>query len=119
MSDTPQKDENLLENGEPEAIEHAKSDMFSRPSGFRAAVVREVWAKAPDGPEPDTKLDWRNGIKVGPWKEGQSRADVWDMGHKVAWYKVVEELKKVDGVTRKDVLDEFNNLDNLGVEDPV
>lgn len=115
MSDKP--NEPLLETGESEAIEQSK-DMFSRPSGFRVDAIKAVWEKAPDGPEPDTKMDWRSGIKVGPWKFGESRADVWDMGHKVAWYKVVDELKKVDGITRKEVLDEFNNVDNLGVEDP-
>lgn len=86
----------VLENGESEATELAK-DIFSRPSGFRVDSIKAVWEKAEDGPEQDTKLDWRNGIKVGPWKFGESRADVWDMGHIVAWYKVVDELKKVDG----------------------
>lgn len=108
----------MLENGEPEGQREGE-DIFSRPSGFRLPVIKAVWEKAPPGPGPDTRKDWRNGVVVGPWKEGQSRDGIWDMGHIVAWYKVVDELKKVDGITRAEVLDEYNDIDNLGVEDPV
>lgn len=94
-------------------------DIFSRPSEFRQSAVLEVWARATPVPgKPDHRYDWRNGKLVGPWKEGESRDGIWDMGHKEAWYKVVERLKQVDGITREQVLDEFNDLDNLGVEDP-
>ena len=122
-------------------------DIFSRPSGFRKSVVLEVWEKAdrlsPEqveeintakdengedkykDKEPEHyRSDWRNGIIVGAWEPLDSnnqlnnRDDIWDMGHREAWYKVVERLRKVDGITREDVLDEFNNIENLGAEDP-
>lgn len=113
-----EQESNVLEDGEQESLA-AEGDIFSRPSKFRLSAVRAVWDKAPRGPKRNTRMDWRNGVVVGPWKEGESRDGIWDMGHVVAWYKVVDELRKVEGVTRKDVLDEFNNIDNLGVEDPV
>lgn len=114
---TENNQDHTLENGAPEVI--GGEDIFSRPSGFRIGAVKAVWEKAPPGPEANTRYDWRNGVVVGPWQYGQSRDGIWDMGHIVAWYKVVDELKKVDGITRTDVIDEFNNIDNLGVEDPV
>lgn len=96
-----------------------EDDIFSRPSEFRQSTILEVWDKAkPVKGKPDHRYDWRNGTLIGPWKEGESRAGVWDCGHIEPWYKVVDKLKKVDGITREMVLDEFNDIDNLGVEDP-
>lgn len=110
MSDTP-KDQT--------AQGAVEEDIFSRPSEFRVDTVLAVWDKAKRVPgKPNHRYDWRNGILIGPWEPGESRDGVWDMGHIEPWYKVVEELKKVDGITREQVIDEFNNLDNLGVEDP-
>src|SRR5690606_17325518 len=34
-------------------------------------------------------------------------------------YKVVERLKKKPDITRQEVLDAFNDVNNLGVEDPI
>lgn len=102
-----------------EENQNAAEDIFSRPSEFRQSAVLAVWERAkPVKGKPDHRYDWRNGIVVGPWKPGENRDGIWDMGHKEAWYKVVERLKKVEGITREQVLDEFNDLDNLGVEDP-
>jgi DNA polymerase III subunit epsilon len=110
MSDTP-------ENKDAQGA--VADDIFSRPSEFRVDTVLTVWEKAkPVKGKPNHRYDWRNGILIGPWEPGQARDGVWDMGHIEPWYKVVEKLKAVEGITREQVIDEFNNIDNLGVEDP-
>jgi DNA polymerase III subunit epsilon len=107
-----------MANGKENAATAAE-DIFSRPSEFRQSTVLAVWEKGKSvRGKPNHRYDWRNGNVVGPWEPGQSRDGVWDVGHIEPWYKVVERLKKVKGVTREMVLDEFNDLDNLGVEDP-
>ena len=96
-----------------------ESDMFARPHEFRVPSVLAVWDRAQRGSKKDTRIDWRNGKEVGPWQPGQSRDGIWDMGHIEPWYKVVERLKRRKNVTRDDVLDAFNDISNLGVEDPI
>lgn len=97
----------------------AQEDIFSRPSEFRQSTVLAVWEKSQRvRGKPDHRRDWRNGNLIGPWEPGQPRDGVWDVGHIEPWYRVVERLKKVEGVTREMVLDEFNDIDNLAAEDP-
>lgn len=103
-----------------------EGDIFRRPSEFRLSTVLEVWDRAERGPKKDTRIDWRNGTVVGPWTPGENRDGIWDVGHKEAWYKVAERLKRNNArrnpenkMTREEVIDEFNDIDNLGVEDPV
>jgi DNA polymerase-3 subunit epsilon len=97
----------------------AEADIFSRPSKFRQSTVVAVWQKAPPVKgKPHHRYDWRNGLEIGPWETGKSRDGLWDVGHIEPWYKVVDRLRRVDGITRQEVLDEFNNIDNLAVEDP-
>ncbi len=109
----------------PDLVERDPDDIFFRPSEFRKDVVLAVWEKAEDGPEPNTKLDWRTGKVVGPWVPGESRDGIWDMGHIVPWHKVVDRLQYNNSrrlpenkMTRDEVIDEFNDISNLGVEDP-
>lgn len=97
----------------------AEEDIFSRPSEFRQSTVLAVWEKSKHVKgKPNCRYDWRNGNVIGPWEPGESRDGVWDVGHIEPWYKVVERLKTMKGVTREMVLDEFNDLDNLAAEDP-
>ena len=93
-------------------------DLFTRPSGFREEVVLQVWEAAEPGKKPDTRRDWRSGKDLGPWKAGEPRNGIWDVGHIEPWYKVVERLKRRKTITREDVINEFNNIKNLGVENP-
>lgn len=110
--------EDMTEETSKKDAEEEK-DIFFRPSEFRQSTVLAIWEKGKRVKgKPNHRHDWRNGNVVGPWEPGQLRDGVWDVGHIEPWYRVVERLKKVKGVTREMVLDEFNDLENLGVEDP-
>lgn len=90
-------------------------DPNSRPS-FRKGVVESTWnnAKGPDGLVRD-----QNTGDVIYWSPGQSRKDIWDMGH-VPGQKYYDMYQKyIQGeMTPKQFRDWYNNPNNYRPEIP-
>lgn len=82
------------------ALDAGKS-VTRRPRNFRKKTVQDSWDNAANGSKPGTKACPTCGkdVEVAP---GQGPRD-WDVDHQPPWSQ-----RDLDGMTRKDVLDEYN-----------
>jgi hypothetical protein len=87
--------------------EAAATNIFRRPSNFRKGVDSDVWDNAASGPNGG-KLCSTCGKEIF-WKPGEPRFNNWHIDHfDPKWYQ-----RRFDGMTRKQVLDDYNNIEKL------
>ncbi|MGN8025876.1 HNH/ENDO VII family nuclease, partial [Microbacterium sp. 22242] len=93
-----------------------------RPS-YRKGVVEDVWAAAEkrawETPPYDGKVRDPLTNEVITWKPGESRKDVWDMGHiPGAKYEYMHDFYMRGGMTKEEFLDWYNNPNHYVPELP-
>ena len=82
----------------------------SRPTRFRANVASELWDNATSGSKAGKLFCSTCGIELN-WKPGQARRNILDFDH----YDPKWSQRALDGLTRQQILDEYNRIDKLRI----
>jgi hypothetical protein len=83
------------------------ADVTKRPSNFRKGIDASVWKSAESGSNGGT-LCSTCGKEIF-WQPGESRYNVWHIDH----FNPKWSHRSFEGMTRKQVLDDYNNLETL------